>query len=55
MGLHVYSGGLIIGRIFVSEIWGDYFWEGLFSEGLVIRISFNIIVYIYNIYTHQYS
>ena len=28
MGL--YSGGLIIGRIFVSEIWGAYFREGLF-------------------------
>ena len=29
MGL--YSGGLIDGRIFASEIWGAYFWEGLFS------------------------
>ena len=28
MGL--YSGGLIIGRISASEIWGAYFWEGLF-------------------------
>ena len=28
MGL--YSGGLIIGRIFASEIWVGYFWEGLF-------------------------
>ena len=28
MGL--YLGGLIIGRIFASEIWGAYFWEGLF-------------------------
>ena len=28
MGL--YSGGLIIGRIFASEIWGAYFREGLF-------------------------
>ena len=28
MGL--YSGGLIIGRIFTSEIWGAYFREGLF-------------------------
>ena len=25
-----YSGGLIIGRIFASEIWGAYFREGLF-------------------------
>ena len=31
MGL--YSGGLIIGRIFASEIWGAYFREGLFSGG----------------------
>ena len=28
MGL--YSGGLIIGRIFASEIWGAYFREGFF-------------------------
>ena len=28
MGL--YSGGLIIRRIFASEIWGAYFREGLF-------------------------
>ena len=28
MGL--YSGRLIIRRIFASEIWGAYFWEGLF-------------------------
>ena len=28
MGL--YSGELIIGRIFASEIWGAYFREGLF-------------------------
>ena len=27
MGLN--SGGLIIGRIFASEIWGTYFREGL--------------------------
>ena len=30
MGL--YLGGLIIGRISASEIWGAYFWEGLLSE-----------------------
>ena len=38
MGL--YSGGLIIGRTFVSEIWGPYFWEGLFFKGggLIIGI-----------------
>ena len=32
MGL--YSGGLIIGRIFASEIWRAYFREGLLSEFL---------------------
>ena len=31
MGL--YLGGLIIGRIFVSAIWGAYFREGLFLDG----------------------
>ena len=31
MGL--YSGGLIIGRIFASEIWGAYFREGFFFGG----------------------
>ena len=31
MGL--YSGGLIIERIFGSEIWGAYFQEGLFFFG----------------------
>ena len=36
MGL--YSGGLIIGRIFAFEIWGAYFQEGLFLEGLIIGI-----------------
>ena len=30
MGL--FSGGLVIGRIFASEIWGAYFREGLLSE-----------------------
>ena len=30
--MDLYSGGLtwIIGRIFASEIWGVYFWEGLY-------------------------
>ena len=36
MGL--YSGGLIIGKIFASEIWGAYFREGLFLGGLIIGI-----------------
>ena len=31
MGLSL--GGLIIGRIFASEIWGAYFREGLFFGG----------------------
>ena len=31
MGL--YTGGLIIGRIFASDIWGAYFREGLFFFG----------------------
>ena len=31
MGL--YLGGLIIERIFVFEIWGADFWEGLFFFG----------------------
>ena len=33
MGL--YSGGLIIGSIFASEIWGAYFREGLLLFFLV--------------------
>ena len=40
MGL--YSGGLIIGRIFASEIWEAYFREGLF-----ISIFIFILIYIY--------
>ena len=36
MGL--YSGGLIIGRIFASGIWGAYFREGLFLGELIIGI-----------------
>ena len=37
--MRVYSGGLIIGRIFASEIWGAYQWGGgLFLEGLIIGI-----------------
>ena len=37
MGL--YSEGLIIGRIFASEIWGAYFREGLFIS-LFISLFF---------------
>ena len=36
MGL--YSGGLIIGRIFASEILGGLFREGLFLGGLIMGI-----------------
>ena len=36
MGL--YLGGHIIGRIYVCEIWGAYFLEGLFLEGVIIGI-----------------
>ena len=36
MGL--YTGGLIIGRILASEIWGAYFREDLFLAGLIIGI-----------------
>ena len=52
MGL--YSEGLIIGRIFAFEIWGAYFWEGLFFLGgggliigilqYVVRIMFKLSV-----------
>ena len=36
MGL--YSGRLIIGKIFASEFWGAYFEEDLFLGGLIIGI-----------------
>ena len=36
MGL--YFGELIIRWLFVNELWGAYFREGLFSEGLIILI-----------------
>ena len=35
----LFSGGLIIGRIFASEIWGAYFREDLLSEGY-LRLRF---------------
>ena len=38
MGL--YSGGLIIGRIFASEIWGANFREGLFIYLFIIIMNF---------------
>ena len=40
MGL--YSGGLIIGRIFASEIWWAYFREGLFLGGHYYRNVYGI-------------
>ena len=43
MGL--YSGGLIIGRIFASEIWGAYFREGLFLLGGLLSEFYGIICY----------
>ena len=42
--MSLYSGGLIIGRIFTSEIWGAYFREGL---------SF-IYLFIYLFYYYYY-
>ena len=32
----LYLGGLIIGGLFASEIWGTYFREGFFWKGLII-------------------
>ena len=43
MGL--FSGGLIIGRIFASEIWGAYFQEGLFLGWLIIRILRYLVIW----------
>ena len=34
----LYSGGRIIGGLSASEIWGAYFREGLFLEGLIFGI-----------------
>ena len=36
MGLYV--GDIIIERIFCLRFGGAYFWEGLFSEGLIIAV-----------------
>ena len=33
LDIAVYSEGLMIGRIFASEIWGAYFREGFFFGG----------------------
>ena len=35
-----YSGGLIIGRIFASEIWGAYFRDGLFIYSFIYLLLF---------------
>ena len=58
MGLYI-SGGLIIGRIFASEIWGAYFHEGLlfiylfiyffFGGGGLIIIIIRILWYVHAI------
>ena len=40
----LYSGGLIIGRIFAPEIWGAYFREGLF---LFIHLFIYLFYYYY--------
>ena len=42
MGL--YTGELIIGRIFASEIWGAYFRENLILGGLLSEFYGNILV-----------
>ena len=45
--MSLYSGGLIIGRIFTSEIWGTYFREGLFffgGGGLIVGILWYMAV-----------
>ena len=49
MGL--YSGGLIIGRIFESEIWGAYFRKGLFFGGLIIGMLRYLIMTNYKVRT----
>ena len=36
--MDLYLGGLFIGGLFTSEIWGVYFREGLLLEGLTIGI-----------------
>ena len=43
--MSLYSGGLtrIIGRLFASEIWGAYFRDGLYLEGLIIGILRHIL------------
>ena len=39
--------GLVIGRIFASEILGAYFQGGIFLEGLIIGILRFLIVFIF--------
>ena len=49
-------GGLMIGRIFASEIWGAYFWEGLliFFWGGSLLLEFYGIQKLYS-YTEIFS
>ena len=48
MGL--YSGGLIIGRNFASEIWGAYFREGLFIYLFIYLFTYLFIHFFYYIF-----
>ena len=41
----LYSVGLIIGRIFASEIWGAYFQEGLFLGGGLLSEFYGICLF----------
>ena len=45
MGL--YSRGLIIGRIFASEIWGAYFRQGLFIYLFIYLIIYLLFIYLF--------
>ena len=46
--MSLYSGGLIFGRIhvFVSEIWGAYFQEGLFIYLSIIIVTFCFVLFV---------
>ena len=42
----IYSGGLTIGRISDSEIWGAYFREGFFFGGGGVGLIIGILRYV---------